>query len=159
MVVLWHCHVCLQCTLVAFIPTTILPHPPPPEKQFLQDTMFFFSYKHVKYIDFSIPLSTLTSTCPWTGRVLHSCPVLFKCIFIVHRGFTLWTWIRLRASLTLPYQFSPILYYSMEFSVICHPFLLVLCYCLFLSLLSLLPWNSSTIVNMNSPPMYRQTDR
>jgi hypothetical protein len=47
----------------------------------------------------------------------------------------------------------------MEFSVICHPFLLLLCYCLFLSLLSLLPWNSSTIVNMNSPPMYRQTDR
>jgi hypothetical protein len=73
---------------------------------------------------FSICLHLLspTSSHLLTGSVLHSCPSLFKFIFIVQRGFTmachLWihyTLIRLTPFITLPSLFP--------FSVFCYAFL------------------------------------
>jgi hypothetical protein len=49
---LWHFHTCLQCILVRFTHTIILPHSLPPYLKWLQQvSMFSFSYKHIKYIN------------------------------------------------------------------------------------------------------------
>jgi hypothetical protein len=89
---LWHFHTCLQCTLVRFIYTTILPHSPSLFlKWFWQVSVFYFHKVHWPYSPtfiFSIHPPT-SSTLPFTGPVLHPCPSLFKCILIVQRGFAM----------------------------------------------------------------------
>jgi hypothetical protein len=108
---LWHFRIYLQSTLVRFILTIVHLYPPPPYLKLPTVFIVLFSYKYVKYINHIHPPSP-TSTLPLTGPVLHSCPSLFKCMFIVQRGFAmvchLWiycTLIRLTPlwlSLTLP---------------------------------------------------------
>jgi hypothetical protein len=83
-------------------------------------------------------LSPFTSTSHWyplpTGPVLHSCPSLFKPLFIVQRGFAiifhLWIYCTLispTSSITLPYPFPSTPSGSTAFSVFQWVFFLPRC--------------------------------
>jgi hypothetical protein len=83
--------------------------------KFQQVSMLTFMHIYKVYWPYSASLtrsihpSPPTSTHSLTGPVWHSCPSLFKCIFTVHRGFTMtfhpWiycTLVSLIPSITFP---------------------------------------------------------
>jgi hypothetical protein len=88
---LWHFHICLQCTLVSFILTTILPHSPLPYLKLFQCRIFKHIYKVCGPYSPSFTLFIHPPPSPrpllLTGPVLYSCPSFFKHMFIFQRGF------------------------------------------------------------------------
>jgi hypothetical protein len=129
-----------------------------------------YNKKHEVHQPYS-PFFTLSIPCPisalpLTGPVLHSCPALFKCMFIIQRGFAmvlyLWvycTLIRLVPSIVLHYPFPyPALFNSFQCISLCllctqagcTSILFTLHYSLFFSLLRLVSSNNPTIGNMYS---------